>query len=113
VAEKLIGVETKGERQKQRLNFLTHFAYGSAWGIPRALMELFGFRGWEATAAHFAAVQTTAVGMLPVLGVAPPPTEWPKKQIGIETVHHGVYAGANGLALAFLDRRTDRAHLAA
>ena len=59
-AEKVVGVEPKGEKEKNRLNMLMHFAYGTAWGIPRAIMELFGWRGTKATAAHFAAVQLTA-----------------------------------------------------
>src|SRR5689334_22940519 len=50
-AEKVVGVEPKGEAEKKRLNMLMHFAYGSVWGIPRALMELLGFRGTKATAA--------------------------------------------------------------
>src|SRR5437773_2276464 len=84
--EKVVGIEPKGEREKGRLNMLVHFLYGTAWGIPRALMELFGFRGTKATAAHFAAVQASAMGMVPALGLGPPPTEWPKKQIGLETL---------------------------
>jgi hypothetical protein len=43
-AEKLIGVEPKGEQEKQRLTNLVHFAYGAAWGVPRALLGLFGVR---------------------------------------------------------------------
>jgi hypothetical protein len=112
-AEKVIGVEPKGEKEKGRLNSLMHFLYGSAWGIPRALMELFGFRGTKATAAHFAAVQTTATGMLPALGLAPPPNEWPAKQLAVEAFHHAVYATATGAALGLLDRRSEQAQLAA
>jgi len=90
-----------------------HFLYGSVWGVPRALMEQYGFRGTKATAAHFAAVQTTATGVLPALGPAPPPTEWPKKQIAVETFHHAVYAAATGATLTVLDHRSEQARLAA
>src|SRR5437763_13233246 len=107
-AEKVVGFEPKGEAEKNRLNVLMHFLYGSVWGIPRALMELFGFRGTKATAAHFAAVQTTATGMLPALGLAPPPTQWPKRQLAVETFHHAVYAAATGVALTVLDRRSEQ-----
>jgi hypothetical protein len=51
--------------------------------------------------------------MLPALGLAPPPTEWPKKQIAVETFHHAVYAAATGAALSALDRRSEQARLAA
>jgi hypothetical protein len=112
-AEKVVGIEPKGEKEKSRLNWLMHFAYGSAWGIPRAIMELFGLRGTKATAAHFAAVQSTATGMIPALGLGPPPNQWPKKQIALESLHHAVYAAATGLALGALDRRSEQAQLAA
>jgi hypothetical protein len=112
-AEKLVGIMPRGESGKTRLNYLTHFSYGAAWGVPRALMELFGLRGWRADAAHFAAVQAGAASMLPALDLAPPPTEWPKKQIGLETLYHAVYAGTTGVALGFMDRRSERAQLAA
>ncbi len=112
-AEKVVGITPRGEAEKERLNYLAHFAYGAIWGVPRALMELFGLRGWRADAAHFAAVQAGAASMLPALDLAPPPTEWPKKQIGIETLYHAVYASTTGVALGFLDRRSSRAQLAA
>lgn len=43
--------------------------------------------------------------MLPKLGVAPPPSEWGPKGLGIDLMHHAVYAGATGLAFAALTRR--------
>jgi hypothetical protein len=111
--EKVVGIEPKGEPEKKRLNMLVHFAYGTVWGVPRALLELMGLRGVTATAAHLAAVQGAAMTTLPALGVAPPPTKWPPKEIGLEAAHHIVYVGATALALGWLDRRSERAQLAA
>jgi hypothetical protein len=76
-------------------------------------MELFGLRGWGATGVHFALVQGAAGGIMPALDIGPPPTEIPPTELGIETVHHAVYAVATGLALEAIDRRSERVQLAA
>ena len=108
-----MGIEAPDESSKQRLNVLTHFAYGAGWGVPRALMELFGLRGWTATGVHFGLVQGSAGAIIPVLDIGPPPTQVPPEELGLETVHHAVYAVATALVLEALDRRTERAQLAA
>ena len=111
--EKVLGVEPKGEQEEQRLNQTVHFAYGTAWGVPRALLAVFGLSPVTATAAHFAAVQGASMAMLPGLDIAPPPHKWGLKEIALESFHHLVYAVATGLTLGFLDRRSERARLAA
>ncbi|HZD78480.1 MAG TPA: hypothetical protein VE646_00350 [Actinomycetota bacterium] len=111
-AEKLVGVEPKDASGKFRLGMLTHFAYGSLWGVPRALMERSGFRGWRATAFHAAAVQTTAGAVLPALDVGPPPTKMPGKTLGLNTLHHSVYALVTGAVVRLLDRRSRLGRLA-
>jgi hypothetical protein len=90
-----------------------HFAYGSAWGIPRGLMSLSGMNGLAATGMHFAAVQATAMGMLPALKITSPPTESGKKELSLELTHHLVYAIVMSLAFHLLDTRSERAELAA
>jgi hypothetical protein len=112
-AEKVIGIEPKDETGEKRLSTLVHFVYGTVWGVPRALMELFGLRGWKATSAHLVAVQAAAGTVLPALDIAPPPQETPPKELGLEAFHHAVYAFATSAALSFLDRRSERAQLAA
>lgn len=102
-AEKVLGVEPTGEREEQRLNMLVHMGYGTAWGIPRGLLGL-GMSAPLATAVHFLAVWGTALGMLPGLGVAPPPTQWGVKEVAIDAWHHAVYAVATGVAFEWLDR---------
>src|SRR3982751_4432655 len=44
-AQKLLGVEPRDERAAQRLSNLVHFAYGTAWGLARALLGVVGIRG--------------------------------------------------------------------
>lgn len=105
-AEKVLGVEPKGEEEEQRLNMLVHLGYGTAWGIPRALLGLVASPP-IATAIHFLAVWGTALGMLPGLGVAPPPKEWGAKEVAIDAWHHAVYAVGTAVALAWIDRDGD------
>lgn len=102
-AEKVLGVEPKGEEEEQRLNMLVHMGYGTGWGVPRGLLGLVTSPS-IATATHFLAVWGTALGMLPGLGVAPPPKEWGAKEIAVDAWHHAVYAVATAFAFEWLDR---------
>ena len=102
--EKVLDVEPKGEGAEQRLANLTHWVYGTAWGIPRAILGVLGLRGFWGTALHFGMVWGTALVMLPGLDVAPPPGEWGKKELTKDALRHVVYAAAAGAAYAFLAR---------
>jgi hypothetical protein len=42
--EKVVGVEPRGEREKQRLANLVHWQYGAAWGGLRGLFAALGLR---------------------------------------------------------------------
>jgi hypothetical protein len=111
--EKVLGIDPRGPEEEQRLNNVMHVGYGVAWGVPRGLMAVIGLRGLWATLTHFAAVWGTALGMLPGLKLAPPPTKWGKKELAIDALHHLVYAGATTAAFTFLDRRSERSRLQA
>lgn len=37
--------------------------------------------------------------MLPKLGVAPPPTKWGGKEVGVDWLHHAVYAAGDDCCL--------------
>jgi hypothetical protein len=102
--EKVLPVETESEEQKEQLSNLTHYAYGTSWGIPRALIDMAGVHGWKATALHLGAVWGTALVMLPKLEVAPPVKKWSAKQIAIDIMHHTVYAIAAGLVYDSIKR---------
>lgn len=91
-AGKVIGFEPKAEEEKEKLSNKVHFAYGTVWGEGRALFSALGLTGMLATLAHFAAVWSTAMIMLPSLKVAPPVKQWGLKSIIIDGLHHGVYA---------------------
>ncbi len=53
---------------------------------------------------HFAGVQAAATIAVPKTTESPPATEWPKRELAIETLHHLVYAVAAGAVYAWLTR---------
>lgn len=107
-AGKVMEIQPRNEEGRRRLNQVTHFLYGTLWGIPRAIMATLGLRDPAATAVHFGAVWGTALAMPPALDVAPPPTEMESKELAMDAARHAVYAVATGLAFDLLDRRTER-----
>ncbi len=103
-AGKVLGVQPRDAAGTARFASVVHWAYGTSWGAARGLIEVAGLRGPTATAAHFAAIWPSAMVMLPSLGVAPPPWRWGATELGIDALHHAVYATATGVAFAALDR---------
>jgi hypothetical protein len=102
--ENVLDIEPKYSKAEQRLNNVAHFGYGTAWGVPRGLLGAFGLGTIPATLLHFVGVQAAAMVVVPKTTDSPPPTEWPKQEIAVETLHHLVYAAGAGAAYAFLDR---------
>jgi hypothetical protein len=88
-----------------RFNDLSHWGYGTGWGIVRGLLDAAGLSPRAATAAHGATVWGSAQVTLPMLDVAPPAVFWPKQEVVIDAFHHAVYALATGLAYRRLDGR--------
>src|SRR5579875_1839662 len=89
---------------KVRFSNAVHWGYGTMWGATRGLLGAGGLNGLIASAAHFRAVWSTALVMLPALGVSPPVTKWGAREIAIDGLHHLIYAAAVGLAYNLLDR---------
>jgi hypothetical protein len=87
-----------------RFNDLSHWGYGTAWGVFRGLLGATGLPPKAATAAHGAAVWGSAQVTLPALEVAPPIVFWPRQEIAIDVFHHAVYATAAGIAYALVDK---------
>jgi hypothetical protein len=81
-----------------RFNDLSHWGYGTGWGVLRGLLGATGMSGRAATAAHGAAIYGAAQVTLPALEVAPPSVFWGTEEIAIDAFHHAVYAAATGLA---------------
>jgi hypothetical protein len=85
-----------------RFNDLSHWGYGTGWGVIRGLLDAAGLPPRKATAAHGAAVWASAQITLPALDIAPPAIFWPKEEIAIDAFHHAVYATATGIAYELL-----------
>jgi hypothetical protein len=100
---KALGIATFEDTVAQaRFNDLSHWGYGTGWGIVRGLLDAAGMPAGKATAAHGAAVWGSAQVTLPALDVAPPAIFWAKEELAIDALHHAVYALATGLAYELL-----------
>jgi hypothetical protein len=99
-------IEFEDDRARARFNDLSHWGYGTGWGVVRGLLAAAGLPPRRATVAHGAAVYGAAQVTLPALDIAPPAVFWPKREIAIDAFHHAVYAAATGLAYQLIDRRS-------
>jgi len=88
-----------------RFNDLSHWGYGTGWGIVRGLLDAAGVPPRRATAVHGAAVWSSAQVTLPALDIAPPAVFWPRTEVAIDALHHTVYAVATGVAYELLSSR--------
>ena len=103
---KVLGIASfDDDRAAARFNDLSHWGYGTAWGVVRGLLGALGLSGTAATVTHGAAIYGAAQVTLPVLDLAPPAIFWPKEEIAIDAFHHAVYAAATGGAYALLEGR--------
>jgi hypothetical protein len=102
---KVLGIRSFEDATAQaRFNDLSHWGYGTGWGVVRGLLAGAGLSPRAATAAHGAAIYAAAQVTLPALEIAPPVVFWPKEEIAIDAFHHAVYAAATGLAYRLIDR---------
>jgi hypothetical protein len=102
-------VSFEDDRARARFNDLSHWGYGTGWGVVRGLLDAAGVRPRTATATHGAAIWGTEQVTLPALDVAPPIVFWPMEEIAIDAFHHTVYALATGAAYGLLDGRGHKA----
>ena len=101
---KVLGIkEFDGDLAEARFNDLSHWGYGTGWGVVRGLLAAAGLPPRAATAAHGAAIYGAAQLTLPALDIAPPAIFWPKEEIAIDAFHHAVYTAATGLAYQLID----------
>ncbi len=101
---KVLGIaEFEDARAKARFSDLSHWGYGTGWGIARAVVRELGLGPKAATPAHFGAIWGSAAVMLPALEVAPPFVFWGKEEVAIDLFHHLVYVTATAVAYELLD----------
>ncbi len=109
LAAGLLGVEAKGDAERQRLSTLVHWAWGTSWGVLRGLLGTAGMRGAPLMVTHFAVILGVDFTLLASRGLAPPPWRWTRSELVFEALHKGVLATSTHLAYQLLDgKRTDR-----
>jgi hypothetical protein len=102
-AMKVLGIEGFcDDAARSRFSTVVRWAYGTSWGVPRALLERAGVDRVAATAAHGAALWGSEQVMLPALGVAPPLWGWGAAEVAIDALHHAVYTVATSVAYELL-----------
>jgi hypothetical protein len=100
---RMLGIkEFEDDIAKARFNDLSHWGYGTGWGVVRGLLAATGMTPRAATMAHGAAIYGAAQVTLPALEIAPPAIFWPKEEIAIDAFHHAVYAAATGAAYGLI-----------
>ncbi|MBD0283438.1 MAG: hypothetical protein ICV69_14790 [Thermoleophilaceae bacterium] len=100
---KMLGIkEFEDAIAQARFNDLSHWGYGTGWGVLRGLLGATGMSPKVATAAHGAAIYGAAQVTLPALEIAPPSIFWSPQEIAIDAFHHLVYATATGIAYEFI-----------
>jgi hypothetical protein len=98
-----LGIEAfDSDLARARFNDLSHWGYGTGWGVVRGLLGATRMPAAGATAVHGAAVWGSAAVTLPALDVAPPFVFWGPKEVAIDVLHHAVYAVATGAAYALI-----------
>jgi hypothetical protein len=106
---KALGIRAfDSELAKARFNDLSHWGYGTGWGVVRGLLGATGLSPRRATLAHAAAIYGAAQVTLPALEIAPPAIFWAKEEIAIDAFHHAVYAAATGVAYGLTASRPGR-----
>ena len=102
---KVLGIRSfDSDLAKARFNDLSHWGYGTGWGVLRGLLGVTGLSPRRATLAHGAAIYGAAQVTLPALDIAPPAIFWGAEEVAIDLFHHAVYAMATGLAYAAITR---------
>jgi hypothetical protein len=101
---KVLGIkEFETDLDRARFNDLSHWGYGTGWGVVRGLLSSAGLSGRAAIAAHGAAIYVAAQLTLPALEIVPPSVFWGADEVAIDAFHHLVYATAAGIAYDLLD----------
>jgi hypothetical protein len=103
---KVLGIrEFDSDLAQARFNDLSHWGYGTGWGVLRGLLGATPMSSRAASVAHGAAIYGAAQVTLPALEIAPPSIFWGAKEIAIDALHHAVYAAATGAAYRLLISR--------
>ena len=98
---KVLGIrEFDSDLAQARWNDLSHWGYGTGWGVLRGLLAATPLSARAATVTHGAAIYGAAQVTLPALEITSPSIFWGLDEVAIDAFHHAVYATATGLAYA-------------
>lgn len=96
LVEKILPVSRKHGRERQRLNYATHFGLGLMWGTAYGVAAHAGLRGQRAVAAVFGTVYSGDVLFNTALGLYEP-SKWSPRETVVDVVDKLVQAEATGL----------------
>jgi len=96
LAEKVLPVHPRGERERTQLNWATHLALGALWGAAYGVAAHAGLRGQRAVGTVFAVVYTGDVALNTALGLYQPST-WSARDWAIDVADKLVQAEATGV----------------
>ncbi len=102
-AAKILPIEPKNELERQRLNWVTHFALGAMWGSAFGIAGRAGLHGQKAVAAVFAAVYTGDVLLNTALGLYEP-SSWTKRDLVVDVIDKLIQAEATGVIFDRISR---------
>jgi len=102
----LLGVEPKGQSERETFSNLVHWTWGTLWGLPRGLISLTGAKGGKATLMHAFIVLVGDFWILHTLAKRPPPWRWPGEELATEVLHKSVLALAAGLVYDTLEHNS-------
>ena len=95
-AHLLPGKDPDSDADVTGLNTPTHWAHGISMGALRGALDIAGFRGPSASAAHFAQLWAGDAALYRALGIADAPWRWQPDELASDILHKGVYAAVTG-----------------
>jgi hypothetical protein len=100
----VLGVEPKGEAERQRFSEIVHWTWGTGWGVLRGLLAASGLRGIPVALTHYTIVVSADFYLLTSGGVAPLPWRWTRQELLVELLHKGVLVTTTHVAYQLLDQ---------
>jgi hypothetical protein len=91
VASKVFGITPKDAAHEYKLSIMTHWGYGSSWGLMLAALRALGVRGVSAMGAVLAGQLGAEMFVMPALDLFPPPARWGRRAIVSSVYQHLIY----------------------
>ncbi len=91
-AARVLHIEVRSRRQARLLFLVTHFGYGSAFGVVGEALAAAGLPRRTRVLVFAGAAEGLACTLFPLLGDAPAPWAWPTEALVASVVEHVVYA---------------------